>query len=87
MKRVLPQDWLGVGLHGGIAAVATAVVTILGFPFFALFANSVGWPIREAFQGGIPGLWPWQWSVQKHWEAWAPVLIGWLIIAEVMARG
>lgn len=81
MERFLPHDWLGVLLHVGIAAAATFFVATIGFPFFALFANSVGWPVREFIQRRT------DWSAQKHWEAWAPVLVGWLVVVEVMARG
>lgn len=87
MGRLFPADWLGVGLHVIVAVVVTALVTVLIDYRLALVLNTVGWPIREAFQGGLPGVWPWRWSAQKHWEAWAPVLIGGLIGAEVMARG
>ena len=79
--KLLPHDWLGVGLHVVIAAVITAFVATVGFPFFALIANSIGWPVREFVQKRT------DWGAQKHWEAWPPVLIGWLVVAEVMARG
>lgn len=80
----MPSDWPDVLLHMLLAAVATAVITVVGFPFFALIANSVGWPIREALQVRQK---KGAWSVQNHWEAWAPVLVGWLVVAEVMAYG
>ena len=80
--RLLPSDWLDVALHLVIAAVATALVAWLIDYRLALVLNTIGWPLREWLQNdGIP------WSVQKHWEAWPPVLLGWLVVAEVMARG
>ena len=84
MGRFFPHDWLDVGLHVLVAALATALVAWLIDYRLALALNTVGWPIREAFQSGT---WPWHWSPQKHWEAWAPALAGWITVAEVMARG
>ena len=87
MSRIFPHDWLGVGLHVLVAALATVLVAWLIDYRLALILNTLGWPIREAFQGGCPGMWPWNWSAQKHWEAWPPILVGWLVVAEVLARG
>ncbi len=78
---LFPFDWGDVLLHLVIATGATAFVTTVGFPFFALFANSVGWPVREFLQKRT------NWSAQKHWEAWTPVLTGWLVVAGIMSHG
>ncbi len=80
----MPKNWSGVLLHVLTAVAGTAIVTGLGFPVIAFVVNTFGWPVREALQSRTP---PWLWSAQKHWEAWPPVLIGWLVIAEVLARG
>ena len=82
MSRIFPHDWLGVGLHVLVAALATALVAWLIDYRLALVLNTIGWPLREAIQGGLK-----DWSAQKHWEAWPPALVGWLVVAEVMARG
>ncbi len=81
MTWLFPHDWLGVAVHLVVAALATALVAWLIDYRLALVLNTVGWPLREVFQG------TWPWSAQKHWEAWPPVLIGWLTVAEVLARG
>ena len=92
MGRIFPSDWLDVVLHLVVAAVATALVAWLIDYRLALVLNTIGWPLREWLQndywiGGTRRTALRDWSVQKHWEAWPPVLLGWLVVAEVMARG
>ncbi len=95
MGRIFPDNWFEVGVHVVVALLATALVAWLIDWRLALLVNTIAWPLREALQerakppgtGLVHWYWPGGWSVQKHWEAWAPVLVGWLAIAEVMARG
>jgi len=81
----MPNSWLGVGVHVGVAAIIVAAVTLAGFPIVALIGNTIGWPLRERLQRGGTAFR--LWSAQKHWEAWAPVGFGALVIAEIVARG
>ena len=95
---LFPHDWQDVGLHVLVAFVAVLMLTVLGLArhseglmWGAVVANTLGWPLREAVQRRKKDRhdWnrPWLWSAQKHWEAWTPVAVGWLVALALTSVG
>jgi len=83
----MPVDWRDVGLHCLVAvffvSLSVTIMLWIHMPLIllaALCANTIGWPAREAWQRARKGHDdPWRFSYHKRWEAYAPVVTGWLI--------
>lgn len=74
-------DLIDILIHVSVAALACLALSLMLPAFFVIVLNTLFWPLRESLQGiHKKGWWnPSTWSVQKHAEAWPPVLIGVII--------